>query len=89
MRKEFFERFQIEDNSPEELRVDSGTVTYLFSGYDGTILLQGNCKLPWHNIKFDQSKLQQLPCYLRTYPGNYSRLQKIALKLYKKVFQRS
>jgi len=85
VRKEFFERFQVEDNSPEELRLDSKAVTYFFSGYDGTIFLKGNCKLPWHNIEFDKSKIQQLPSYLRAYPGNYSRLQKLTLKIYKKV----
>jgi hypothetical protein len=81
VRREYYERFQIESNLPHVLRTDSSYITHLFSGYDGTIFLAGNCRLPWHNLALKASKVQHLPRFLRTFPGNYSVLQRVAFKL--------
>ncbi len=81
VRREYYERFQIESNSPHVLRTDSSFVTHLFSGYDGTVFLAGNCRLPWHRMPLKASKVQHLPRYLRTFPSNYNALQRVAFGL--------
>jgi len=75
VRAEFFSLFGIADNTPGTLRTDLGQVTYLFSGYDGTILLQGCRQLPWHGLEISQRSIQRLPSLLRSYPGNYNAIQ--------------
>ncbi len=85
IRREYYQRFQIESNAPEVLRTNLDAVTYLFSGYDGTIFLHGCCKLPWHRIALNESRVQHIPRFLRTYPGNYTRAQKLTFSLYKLV----
>lgn len=85
IRQEYYQRFQIESNAPEVLRTNLDAVTYLFSGYDGTIFLHGSCKLPWHRIALNESRVQHIPRFLRTYPSNYTRAQKLTFSLYKLV----
>jgi len=82
VRQEYYQLFQLESNAPEILRTNLEAVTYLFSGFDGTIFLQGCCKLPWHGIELNESKLQRLPRYLRKYSGNYTMMHKIAFSLF-------
>ena len=89
IRQEYYPRFQIESNVPDVLRTDLDVVTYLFSGYDGTIFLHGSCKLPWHRITMNESRVQQIPRFLRTYPGKYTRLQHWVFKLYKLIMEPS
>jgi len=72
---EYYPLFRISDNSPASLRTDLGNITYLFSGYDGTILLEGCRKLPWHGLQIRPRKIQVLPAFLRRYPGNYNPVQ--------------
>ena len=81
VKREYYDRFEIESNSPHVLRTDSSFVTHLFCGYDGTIFLEGSCRLPWHNMPLKPSKVQHLPRFLRAFPGNYNVLQKAALWL--------
>ena len=83
----YFPLFQIEDNSPEALRTDFAHVTYLFSGFDGTIFLRGSRRLLCHGLTIRESKCQQLPRLLRTYPGNYGKLQR-ALFRYYRIYRR-
>ena len=85
VRKEFFPLFKIKSNSPEHLRKDLNHITYLFSGMDGKIYLHGNSRIIWHDIPFNERKVQQLPKYLQKFPDNYSLGQKIALRLYRLV----
>lgn len=82
VKKEYYHSFQIESNSPEVLQRDLDNVTYLFSGYDGTIFLHGGCKLPWHDIKLNESDFQLLPAFLRAFPGNYTTMQRVLFGLY-------
>jgi hypothetical protein len=81
VRSEYFPLFEIEDNSPQALRTSNEAVTYIFSGYDGTLFLRGHRRLPWHNVELDEAKIQHLPKYLRTYPSNFSKLQSALLRL--------
>lgn len=82
VREEYYPLFQMESNAPEVLRTSLDSITYLFSGFDGRVLLRGSCSLPWHNIDLKESKVQHLPRFLRKYPGNYTKLQKTVFALY-------
>lgn len=83
VRKEYYPLFQIESNAPEVLRTNLDDITYLFSGYDGRVFLQGSRKLPWHGIELKESHFQPLPGLLRSFPGNYTFLQRQLFKLYR------
>lgn len=72
VKQEYFGLFEIESNDSQTLRTDSDSITYLFSGFDGTIFLDGYRLLSWHNVELDESQFQYLPSLLRTYPGRYS-----------------
>jgi hypothetical protein len=82
VKSEYFPLFQIEDNRPEVLRTNLDKITYLFIGFDGTIFLHGCKMLPWHGIKLKESHFQVLPRFLRKYPGNYSKIEKICFSIY-------
>jgi len=89
VRQEYYPEFQIESNSPEVLRTSLDAITYLFSGYDGTIFLHGNCTLPWHRINLIESKVQHLPKFLRRYRGNYTNFHIMVFALYRLVTEPS
>ncbi len=76
--EEYFPLFEIEDNRPETLRKDLDVITYLFSGYDGTVFLSGYKGLPWHMLPIKERSIQVLPRFLRKHPGRYSLLAKIS-----------
>ena len=75
--EQYFPLFNITDNSPEALWVDQRNVTHLFIGYDGEIHLIGAKSLKWHRLPINERKLQQLPGFLRNFPGNYNTFQRI------------
>lgn len=77
----YYPLFEIRDNRPETLRKDLSMITYLFSGFDGTICLHGFKHLPWHSLVLKESKFQHLPRFLRKYPGNYSRSEYVAFRM--------
>ena len=77
-----FPRLGLADNSLEALRDDKPWVTYLFSGFDGRVILSGYSTLRWHGLPFESRKVQQLPRFLIRYPGDYSRLQRLAFRGY-------
>lgn len=87
--REYYPLFHINSNAPDVLRRDLDYITYLFSGYDGKVFLRGNCRLPWHRIGLKESRVQVLPRFLRTYPGNYSGPQKGMFALYLLVKNRN
>lgn len=82
VKQEYYQSFQIESNVSDVLRTNLDAVTYIFSGYDGSIFLRGGCKLPWHGIALNESRVQHLPRFFRTYPGNFTKAQKMAFRLY-------
>ena len=82
VRKEYFHLFQIESNAPEVLRTKTGSITYLFTGYDGRVFLHGARRLPWHRIELVESDMQTLPRFLRTFPGKYSAVQKFVFNMF-------
>jgi hypothetical protein len=68
VKSEYYPLFEITDNTPAVLRTHLDYITYLFSGYDGTIFLRGNLRLPWHDIELKEPKVQHVPKFLRKYP---------------------
>jgi hypothetical protein len=80
----YFHLFEIADNSPGALRQDVSLVTWLFSGFDGSIHIAGSKTLPWHGMKMHERDVQVLPRSLRSYPGTYSTLQSLVLRMYKR-----
>lgn len=81
VKSEYYEVFGIKDNRPEVLRTDLSAVTYIFSGYDGAVFIRGNRKLLWHDIKFSEERVQQLPRWLRCYPPDYGHIQAKLIRL--------
>ena len=86
VRNEYFELFEIQDNTLQTLRQNENFVTHLFCGYDGRILLQGSKRMPWHRTEikppFDRI-MEQIPESLHGFPDDYTFTQKIRYKLYK------
>lgn len=82
VRKEYYPLFEIESNAPELMRTNTELVTYLFSGYDGKILLSGSCWMPWHKVELTESNFQRLPGFLQTYPDDYTTLQRILFQAF-------
>ncbi len=83
VRKEYFSLLQIEDNSLATLRTSMISVTYIFSGYDGTVFLRGSRNIPSHDIYYKEKKVQQLPKFLRKYMENYGPLENIVYKIFR------
>lgn len=75
VRSEYYPLFGIADNRAEVLRLSDQSVTYLFSGLDGTVHLAGARRLPWHGVELRESRVQHLPRLLRKFPGSYNRLE--------------
>ena len=85
VRREYFPIFEISDNSPHALRTHTQAITYMFSGYDGRIILRGHQKNDWHDLEINEDAVQILPKFLRKYPLNYNRVEKFVFDLlYKK-----
>lgn len=58
--------------SLEELNPKGNDATYIFSGYDGTILSnKSHYVVHWHGVRVPIAKLQFLPKFLRRYYGDY------------------
>lgn len=81
--EEDWERLEIEDDSVESLRQDTSAVTHIFFGYDGTVLLDGAKRLPWHEAAVRESDVQVLPAILRRYPPQYSRWRRVLFRLWR------
>jgi hypothetical protein len=80
--EKYFARFGIADNSVHALRKDLSQVTWLFSGYDGSVHLAGAKRLPWHGIReIDERRMQVLPRILQSYPPNYTNFQEKLFRL--------
>jgi len=83
VRNEYYPLFRLESNNLAVLRTNLDYITYLFSGYDGKMFLQGGCKLLWHGIDIKESKIQHLPKFLQKYPHNYTIMQKLMFKAFR------
>jgi len=79
----YFALFGIQDNSVDALRSEQPDVTYIFNGYDGTVFIRGAGQLHWHGIPYRQSRLQQVPKWLRQYPGSYGIIKRGLARVYR------
>ena len=86
--EKYFQALEIQDNSISVLREDLSLVTHIFTGYDGTTFISGNCTVPWHGMPYQAESLQQLPKFLRKYPLDYNKFQKKIFKWYKRLRKR-
>ena len=60
------------------LRDDSTVRTFIFSGFDGTVLIdRPSLQLPWHGLSIGPESLQQLPRFLRRFPSDYGPFQNL------------
>lgn len=84
----YYSLFEIDDNKPQTLRKDLSAITHLFSGYDGTLILAGSKRLPFHDLPMKEWTIQQLPKFLRKYPGNYNRVENMAFRMFAKFSPR-
>jgi hypothetical protein len=58
----------------EELRDDADRINYVFSGYDGTVVIsRPRIPFPWHGFEAGPADLQVIPRYWRSYPGGWPR----------------
>lgn len=86
VRREFFPRFGMSDNSLHVLRQERDSITYVFTGYDGTVLMTGHGKIPWHGIPLSVARFQHLPLWLRQYPNDYGPFRRRALSVVRKFW---
>ena len=84
--RKYYGLFNISDNSPHTLRKDLSHVTYLFSGYDGAVMLSGSRELPWHLVEQKETRAQQLPRFLQAFPANYNLLQRALFRVFRSFF---
>ena len=87
VKKEYFDLFEIKDNSPLTLRQSSEFITHIFIGYDGKVFLHGNQELTWHGIEMDSNKIQQIPKIFRKFPGGFNKFEQFLFYWYKKLFK--
>ncbi len=69
---ELFPSLGIKESPLDELNAGTSYYTRLFQLYDGTLVLEGNKQLLWHNLPIRQEDIQVLPAYARTYPSGVS-----------------
>jgi hypothetical protein len=84
----YYGRFSLPDNRPAILRTDLSNITYIFSGYDGTLFLDGHRRLPWHGIGLKEERIQHLPRLLQKYPSVYGPLSRTLFFLYSALLSR-
>jgi hypothetical protein len=79
VQRQYYPLFGIPDNALEVMRDEEPN--YVFFGYDGTVFLQGSCCPEWHpGWRLSAREMQLLPGFLRTYPPNYTSVQKQLLR---------
>lgn len=87
VKEEYFPLYEIEDNSIHTLRNDLSKVTYIFNGYDGTILLAGSKKVFLNSIEYSERRMQIFPKYLRGFNSRRKFRQRI-YKYYRSLKKR-
>ena len=83
----YFDLFGIQDNSVDAIRTEQPLVTYIFNGYDGTVFMRGDGQVHWHGIPYEESRLQQVPRWLRQFPDNHGVIRNVLATAYR-LFRR-
>ena len=71
-----YQYVELPDNKLTALRDDSLSKVYIFTGYDGTVILSDRLNFFWHSIEVSQEELQILPPFLRRFRSDYNLIQK-------------
>ncbi|MDQ7250228.1 FkbM family methyltransferase [Dongia sedimenti] len=67
----------------DDLRDDREMKTFLFSGFDGSVLSNRDTfELHWHRVKLDLARNQVLPRPLRAFPRDYNMFQNVLFLLW-------
>jgi hypothetical protein len=82
VRSEYFPLFGISNNDPRALREDLSGITYLFSGYDGTLFFAGREVFPHHSEIRIRKRVRQLPGFFRQYLTNSPPAKRFLYKFY-------
>lgn len=69
----------------DEVRDDAHARTYVFCGYDGTVMLSQPMVMPWHGLTVADKDVQVLPAALRRYPPDYTFAQKAGAAVLRKI----
>jgi hypothetical protein len=88
VRRDYFARFGIANNSPASLRADESLVTFIFNGFDGTVFVRGYGALGWHGIPYRERKMQVLPRVFRKFPDTLGPVMKKLAKAYRSLKKR-
>lgn len=82
--KETLRKFVIsEEQSISNLNLNGNDPTYLFVGYDGSLLSnKSKLILPWHRVSVSIRDLQIIPFFLRRYSGDYRIHQRFAFRIW-------
>ena len=81
----YFALFGIEDNSVDTMMIDKSFITHIFCGYDGTVFIRGCSLLPWQQIAYDQSRVQQLPKWARKRVGDRNMIRRKLGKYFRRL----
>ena len=88
VRRDYFPRFGIADNSPASLRADESLVTYIFNGFDGTVFIRGYGALGWHGIPYREERMQLVARVFRKFPDTFGPIMKRLSKYYRSLKKR-
>lgn len=69
VKRELFEKFEIEDNSINAMHDTAHLESRLFQCYDGSLVLVGCKHLLWHDVGITSEDIQVLPKALRKFGG--------------------
>lgn len=69
-------------SSLDRIRDDSSARVFMFSGYDGSVLLSKPLDLLWHGFSADESWFQVLPKCLRRFSSDYSFVQRVSFAIF-------
>lgn len=89
VREEEFDRVLDKEPHLPDVLPEEFPATYVFTGYDGTVLCNFNrLLLPWHGVEVElSSKLQVMPKFLRRFPSDYGLARRFLFLLWlTKVF---
>ncbi len=81
----YFKLFGIENNSIEEIWKDRTAITYIFCGYDGRVFLRGCRMMPWQQIVYKESKVQQLASWAQKRVGDNNPIRRKLGKIYRRL----
>lgn len=86
--RQYYELFDMKDNSIDTLWTDQSAITHLFFGYDGTVFLRGLQLSPWQQIPLKEPNVQILPKWARkTFGGQNAILCKLG-KMYRRKLKK-